>query len=703
MEILLTGNIGYLTERFILNTFPDCHVFIDGECGVKESKHISCLKGTKDMEKGELLEICDVDYVIYFSQFLTFHGRQTGELEQLRQILLYCQKRRCSFIYLTGPEGGVPSTTGKTIMASAGESLCRYYADLGAFHMKIVRIPYLYSAICPEDYLFHIFESARKEQKVHMEEAADGPACFLSMDDLCELLYRILDSWDEYHENEILNVPDVFSITLGQVGQSLKERIPGLEVDYGETWDGREENGLQPSAPDDKILRYRYGWFPKISLLTELSQLWEEYCRTMEKPERFWDKLKKCMKRAAKVWKVLETVGAFILMLILNVLLNNQVQFRFIDVRLLYVVIIGTIHGMNMGILAAALASVSLIFAYIGQGTNWLTLFYEPSNWLPFILYFTVGAICGYIQMKNRNDVGFVKKENQLLHDKFYFMQTLYQDTYRENHDLKRQILGSRDSFGKIYDITRKLDLVRPQEIFMQTIHILEDVLENHSIMIYTIGKNPNFARLGAASREILDGIPRSLDMKNYSMILSQIDPGNMWVNTRLDQELPMYVVGLHREQRLMLMIAIQRAQYTQMTLAYQNMIKILCGLVETALLRALDYQRSLYEQQHVGNTIFMKEEYFLAQLSLYHSMREEKMADYTLLRVDRGNMSLEEAEDILSVKIRETDTAGLSKDQQIYLILHQTTADGARHVCTRLEASGLKCTIVSGSEEGML
>lgn len=46
----------------------------------------------------------------------------------------------------------------------------------------------------------------------------------------------------------------------------------------------------------------------------------------------------------------------------------------------------------------------------------------------------------------------------------------------------RRQILGRRDSFGKIYAVTQQLDMLQPQEIYRKTVQIMEDVLENHSL-----------------------------------------------------------------------------------------------------------------------------------------------------------------------------------------------------------------------------
>ena len=77
----------------------------------------------------------------------------------------------------------------------------------------------------------------------------------------------------------------------------------------------------------------------------------------------------------------------------------------------------------------------------------------------------------------------------------------------------RRQILGRRDSFGKIYAVTQQLDMLQPQEIYRKTVQIMEDVLENHSLTIYRMEKNHVFARLTAASAGMMPEPAHSLEV----------------------------------------------------------------------------------------------------------------------------------------------------------------------------------------------
>ena len=151
--------------------------------------------------------------------------------------------------------------------------------------------------------------------------------------------------------------------------------------------------------------------------------------------------------------------------------------------------LIGTVYGLNAGVFAAFLASLSLIFGYFRQGMTLVLLFYEPSYWLPFLVYFIIGASCGYVQLRNTETSRFVQNENNLLRQRLQFTQELYEDTLEDKQLFRHQILGRRDSFGKIYTVTQQLNTLQPQEIYRKTIQVMEDILENHSLTIYHLEK----------------------------------------------------------------------------------------------------------------------------------------------------------------------------------------------------------------------
>ena len=97
MEVLLAGNTGYVTETFIEESFPECDVVVLGNEMLKSNRKKNILsrpfiKDEKELK--EIFETYEFERIVYFSNYLTMHGRMTGELEQLRQILQLCKKNK---------------------------------------------------------------------------------------------------------------------------------------------------------------------------------------------------------------------------------------------------------------------------------------------------------------------------------------------------------------------------------------------------------------------------------------------------------------------------------------------------------------------------------------------------------------------------------------------------------------------------------
>ena len=688
MRTLLVGNTGYITNKFVEEAFPESLVMVMGDTSIRKNRKKNLfvrpfVKNEKELK--DIFSTYDFEQIIYFSNYLSFHGETYGEAEMLRKILQLCRgKRNMRIVYLTGPERLYDVPTGKTLLVSEIENLSREYAKLYKTTVKIIRSPYLYSEQYEKDFLNTVFREISTEQKITFQEDESQRMFFLSMQDLAELMYKIFDNWDE--KEEILNIADVFDHCFKDLGDKLTELCPHLKVSYA------RHSIMENMLKDDKIIRYKYGWFPKISILEELPELYEHYQERNNIKAGRLDIIKHILSKYKTVVRAVEFAAFFILFELLNGIAGNQAQFKMIDLRLLFVVLFGSMYGINYGIAAAAAESLSLIRAFEAEGSSWYVLFYEPSNWIPFIFYFAVGAICGYIRMKNKNNVQFIKEENDLLQEKFLFTREMYQEAIEDKNLYKKQILGSKDSFGKIFDITRKLDVIQPQELYIETIRVLEDVLENKTFGLYTLNRENGYGRLETASAQVQGNYPNSIKLSEYSAAMEELENGNVWANREFLENYPMYMAGIRKNGELVMLICIQQVSREQMSLYFLNLFKILSGLVETSLLRALEYQKAVEYRQYVKGTHILKTEYFEERLKVQHDMREQKLASYVLLKVEYSEMSLQKADEILRSKVRENDVWGISESKELYLMLVQTDKEALPNILARLKQAGLVC-----------
>ena len=87
--------------------------------------------------------------------------------------------------------------------------------------------------------------------------------------------------------------------------------------------------------------------------------------------KRVWiKKIQEYWKKHKLALKFIELIAVFLVTEFLNIKLGTYVQFQYVDLRLLFIVIMGSVHGMSMGIIAAGLACMSTLFGYVRLGVD---------------------------------------------------------------------------------------------------------------------------------------------------------------------------------------------------------------------------------------------------------------------------------------------------------------------------------------------
>ena len=129
MKLLVTGNIGYITAEFIEEAFPECQILLLGETEQKSNRRkglsVHPMPKTEEEFK-DIFKTYEFEGVIYFSNYLTFHGTMEGEIETLHKLLHYYKGNLNSrLLYITGPDSLYEdSSAGNT--ASCIRSLSRF-------------------------------------------------------------------------------------------------------------------------------------------------------------------------------------------------------------------------------------------------------------------------------------------------------------------------------------------------------------------------------------------------------------------------------------------------------------------------------------------------------------------------------------------------------------------------------------------------
>lgn len=666
MEVLVVGNTSYVDDDFCAKAFPGDHVQVVAASDAQRDGSPAPSSWNELLQ--HLDQAYEFDRVVYLSTYLTPHTETFGDIELLRSVFRACMNRQIQLLFVTGPAGAdgdvdAAGQTGKGIIACAANDLCRYYAARDGIQAKILRVPYLYTAspALNDPFLVPLFQAC-SHGSLALKNSADAPLQALCAEELAVLVRRIFDSWDPAFEE--LGVADSFAHTLGDLGEALKQLFPGLQVTYG-------DDAEASVAPSDAI-RKRYGWFQRYDVITDLSTIharWEQSRAGKRHPLRH--AIDRMRGRTLPIICA-ETALSWVLFEVLERVFSQSAQLNVLDYRLLYVVLIGTLYGLDFGLVAALLASIGLAASYFTlYGYTFQGLFYEPSNWLPFIAYFVVGSVCGYVQLRNREALKAERAENELVRKRNDFLGRLYHDAVEDKQAYKRQIVGRHDSFGKIFAVTQELDVLNPRDIYRKCCELLGDILENDSVMIYHVASG-SFARLVAASPAIADNTARSCSLKELAPFLGGGARSSLWVNRSLTPGLPMFGYAMYRDGAPAVLIFVRQVAESQMTLYYQNLFRILCGLVESALGRAFDYEDVAQDKHCIAGTCVLNESAFGRELAAEHALADNKMGSFLLLRVVPGLEPVGELVGAIGSAIRESDAAGLVDGDMLYLLMRQ-------------------------------
>ena len=704
---MLCGNISLLSEEDIDRASETYNLVVagKGDMPLRFGRKVHYYETIPTEEKfRQLFDAFDIDTVWYISGYADCQNGMHDEMKILDSIMDACVKNAVSKLIVVtsitslnfqpkydimGQVASRAYASGEAFAVAQLENYIRYCAKSQGIKTIILRVPYIASNTNRSNFLGHIFSSILHNEKLVFPYCPENKIDFLSSSDLMELFLDI--SEESADSTAAYSVASGYHYTWGDLENEILKINPDAVIAY-------EDKVNFISVRSYSIdLKRKYGFIPMDNVLNAFGAAFKLYKENARK--KSW--VKTLFRKAGDVIQTnalgyMELAVLFLLAELLVRKTGSSVYFKYVDIRLFYVLIMGSTHGTLIGILAGILAGIALFFGYRDLGINGTMLFYNVENWLPFVIYLMTGSITGYISSVRRQKNEFLQKENSLLRDKYLFLNDVYHGAIANKSEYKRQILGYKDSFGVIFQAVQKLDSVLPHEIFMNGIQTMEGILKNHSIAIYTIDSWQKYGRLAASSGDILADLPKSLEIAAVRPVYDTVLAGQTWKNTELLPGLPMYAYGICEKEQVSLLIFVYDASPEQMSLYYLNLFSILCNLIKLSFIRALEYQRAIEQEKYYPGTMIVIPSYFEELLNAQKELAEAGLASYALIRFaskDKAYISSS-----LKGLVRNNDILGADDDGALFLILTQTTRQSISIVGDRLDNKGLKYEIVSGN-----
>ena len=568
-----------------------------------------------------------------------------------------------------------------------GEQCLSYYSDQELFHTVALRFSNVYGprkVMSGESGVIAKFVDLLSQgQPLTVFGSGEQTRDFIYVGDVVEAVYRAF----EYSSSGVLNVSTGESHSVNSIIEKLQE-ISGKEAEVHKE---KEQPGdIMYSTLDNALAKKELTWHPRFSLENGLKKTYE-WAMTVEHKNhnnayvlgKSEDKKKK---RKHHILPYLENVLAFVLAIFL-VNTSREVNIGMeIDFMLFYIVIVAITYGLRQSVLSVILASGFAVYDFLIIGQDPVSILFDANLLLRMSVYILIGAILGYTIDGFKAKLADKELENEDMLGKFNHLYELYQDSKTVRKELQNQIRKTDDSFTKMYDVTMRLNSLKPDLVFDGTVKVFEDILKSNEIAIYLVGKNKKYLRLIANSSRLERELSKSVVLEEFPVAKKIMRTNRMFTNTELDPEAPMMMAPIIIDDEIKAFIVLYSMEFTAMSLYNQNLFKTLVDLVTSSLVRAYEYEIVTAEQKYIEHTSVLRWDYFRDILYSRIVAHKSTNIDYTILEIDYEGWLESGIYEHVEHLVREIDYVGVNQHNQLLLLLTNTNSEEAEHVIERLE-----------------
>ncbi|WP_144511972.1 NAD-dependent epimerase/dehydratase family protein [Bacillus sp. FJAT-22090] len=378
--------------------------------------------------------------------------------------------------------------------------------------------------------------------------------------------------------------------------------------------------------------------------------------------------------------------------------LTNQVSILdTLGVGIFYIMVIGVIYGNRQSIIAVGLSVWLLVIEKLLEGREMVSLLYDTSFFFQVALFLFVGLVVGYSTQRKTNMLNEQKVKMEELDERYDFLNGIYSEMREVKEELQLRMLNSGDSFGKIHSIVKELDGLEPEKVFTRTVNVVQTIMNVKNVSIYIFNKNNSFLRLIAHAND--SEMPRinSIKVEETEYVGSILRDGKVFVNKQLNSNVPLMAAPIYHHNRIAAIITINDLDFDSFSLYHENLFKVVTELVESALGRAFSYIEATETDRYIPNTTILKNNVFAEILLSKKEAKEKHNTPFLLLEGAYEEEMLADYSREITNLLRETDYIGHSKENNLLVLLSNTTKNDGETVLSRFEKNGFKLKMLEG------
>ena len=589
-------------------------------------------------------------------------------------------------------EDVVPATIRGNILIEA-ESLCERWEKSYGLNSLSVRMPEIYGPrqyeISQNSFVMGLIEKILYEKTVKIHKEKTHPLLYIG--DATDAIYRALGSTVSKKMNiasgEFLNEEEILHIIEDNLGKKA------VNIEY--------INENNPTAIlDSTISQKELDWIPlydirkgiekTVSWINENSDSLFEKPKQSNKAEN-----EKVKERWKKIYPYLENIILFSLISYLTVTLRYNPILAHIDITMLYIVLMAVMFGVKQASIAVILSSGLYMGQLIQNGSDLVGALLNFQTMLRVSQYFLIGISIGYTLDRRKVELAMKEEELDFIQAEFNDLEEIYNENLRIKESLEERLISHEDSFGKIYSMVSRLDVLQSERIIPSAINVLMEIMKSKNVAIYSASSQGNYLRLAASSTKEAAQLGKSLPFDTLGALGKDIKKQKIFTNRSMKEELPTMAAGIYYEGQLIYAIFIWNAPFEIANLYYVNLLRTVASLISSSLNRAYKYMEATSDSKYVINTRVLKSNIFEEIIHAKKIAKELEVSEYSILQIDYGNELEKISSNILNI-IRDTDYLGLDNNGRLLALLSNSTTEDSNIVVNRIREKNLICSVVT-------
>ena len=389
----------------------------------------------------------------------------------------------------------------------------------------------------------------------------------------------------------------------------------------------------------------------------------------------------------------IENLIFFIPFFMLNNRATGSQYFSKIDFYLIYVLLFAVVHGQRQATFSALLAMAGYVFRQMYDQSG-ITVVTDYNTYVWIAEIFIVGLVVGYM----RDQLKFLKEEKDqevdFLSERVTDIADINDSNLRVKEGLITQVVNYDYSFGTVYNLVEQLEENEPAKILFHALTLMQNVMDCQEVSLYRINEE-KYARLFGYTSAKAASMGHTVYLPDRTPLYEAFAGQEVYLNRNMDPNYPMLAYCICEDDKMEMMILLWSIPFERMTIDEANRLIVISKLIQKSVKRSAAYLDLLHNERYQKESPALKPEAFEELVSTYREAGERNLTEYILLQVVSAQSGMENAGNIISSILRQTDYIGYKKDGHLYILLTSTDKTGCGFVQRNLEKHGIGTVVI--------